>query len=244
MLRRNQDSLLILPDHVQARPSEPLVSHLLEGSDVDLLVVAGEQRAERHAERLASRFPGRVSVFHCPDAEDCGRVLRWSFRYALSGGYRAVFLLDPRRVPDLAQLSTMRRALDHADVVVASRFAEPTGAVRSRLKRLCVAASCLLVGLPIVDLTSPCKGFGREVLESMKLQRFHSRSLAFHIELTHGCSRRGFRIAEVPASKHESPRRPRGTSWATLAEAFGLLVRLAARSRRSRRFQVLQGRAR
>ena len=50
MLRRNQDSLLILPDHVQASVSEPLVTHLLEGSD------------EREARER--RWPGEPGALH------------------------------------------------------------------------------------------------------------------------------------------------------------------------------------
>lgn len=247
MQRSDPDSLLILTDCVESSASEPLVTQLLERAEADLLLVAGEGQGERQAARLASRFPGRVTVFHCPDSEDHGRVLRWSFRYAVSGGYRAVFLLDPRQVPDAMQLSRMRRALEHADVVVASRFGAGMGGDRvlSQVRKLCAAATCLLVGLPIIDLTSPCKGFGLEVLESLRVNRFHSKNLAFQIELTHGCSRRGFRIAQVPASGAESPRPPRAINWTTLVEALGLLVRLTtARSRRGRRFQVLQGRVR
>ena len=55
-----------------------------------------------------------------------------------------------------------------------------------------------VLGLPIADLTSGFKCFRRRVLASLNLDGVGSNGYAFQVEVNYLCSRRGYRIAEVP----------------------------------------------
>jgi hypothetical protein len=222
---------VIIPDPRRTGWSAALAEDLLAQTDIDVLLTAGDELADWRAGKLAGRFPGRVKVFNCPDPGDCGRVVRWAFRYAASAGYRAAFLTDPALAPDAAQLSTMRQELELSDVVVASRPGGEglwaAGRAHAIVCRLATAAVCALAGLPEVDLTSGCKGFSRQAFESMRWHRFDREPLAAQVELTCSCVRSGFRIAEVPARFRGEPAGGGQQGWATLARLLRILLGLA-----------------
>ena len=231
LLPQPHDSLVIIPDPMRTGWSAALAEDLLAQSDIDVLVTSADELADWRAGKLARRFPGRVKVFNCPDPDDCGRVVRWAFRYAASAGYRTAFLTDPALGPDADQLSAMRQALERSDVVVASRGPGGGlwggGGANAVVRRLVTAAACALAGLPEVDLTSGCKGFSRQAFESMRWHRFEREPLAVQVELTCSCVRCGFRIAEVPARFRGEPA-PGGHGWAGVARLLRLLPGLAA----------------
>jgi hypothetical protein len=183
-----QDSLLIVPGFGEADPNPTLVSDLLDGSPVRFLLVVDGPPAGLRAQRLAVAFPGRIRLWACPDREDRGRLLRWGFRYALTAGHQTVLIADPRRFPNPDQLAAVRMALTDADVAVAR------GPGRSRISH---TAICRAAGFPVVDLTSPLEGFGRQVVESMREHRFHEHELTLQIELLKACYKYGFRIVGV-----------------------------------------------
>ncbi|MFL5406708.1 MAG: polyprenol monophosphomannose synthase, partial [Myxococcales bacterium] len=58
--------------------------------------------------------------------------------------------------------------------------------------------ACLVLRVPVKDLTGGFKCFRREVLESIDLGTVTSTGYAFQIELTYRALRRGFRVVEVP----------------------------------------------
>ena len=56
----------------------------------------------------------------------------------------------------------------------------------------------LILGMPILDLTSGFKCFSRRVLEQLDLEAVQSNGYAFQVEMNYRCFLLGFRIAEVP----------------------------------------------
>jgi dolichol-phosphate mannosyltransferase len=116
----------------------------------------------------------------------------------------------PERVPALLA------ALEHADMVVGSRYVRG-GGVRDWLGRRAISRGGnlyvhLVLGLPVHDATAGFKAFRREALEGIGAAHSESNGYCFQIENTWRASRLGLRITEVPITFTE---RALGTSKMT-----------------------------
>ena len=84
----------------------------------------------------------------------------------------------------------------------------------------------LVLGLKVRDVTAGFKGFRRDVLESLNLDHIRSNGYAFQIEVNYLCSRRGFRLAEIPIVFRErlvgSSKLSRSIFWEALITVWQL----------------------
>jgi dolichol-phosphate mannosyltransferase len=154
------------------------------------------------ADLLAKREP-RVSVVHRPRKEGIGRAYLDGFRRALAAGYDVVVQMDgdfshqPRFLPEIL------RALEHADVVVGSRYVdgarvETWGVPRRVLSAAGNLYARTVFGMAERDLTSGFVAYRRHVLEAVGLDQIQSESYGFQLELKFRAHQLGFQIAEVP----------------------------------------------
>jgi dolichol-phosphate mannosyltransferase len=157
----------------------------------------------RLADELAAEL-GFVDVLHRERKEGLGPAYIAGFKRALADGAELILEMDcdfshsPEDVPRLIA------AADAADLVLGSRYVEGGGVegawgiarrIVSRGGSLYAAA---ILGLRVRDLTGGFKCFHRRVLETIDLDRVHSRGYAFQIELTYRTLRAGFSVVEVP----------------------------------------------
>jgi dolichol-phosphate mannosyltransferase len=154
------------------------------------------------ADLIAKREP-RVSVVHRPRKEGIGRAYLDGFRRALAAGYDVVVQMDgdfshqPRFLPEIL------RALEHADVVVGSRYVdgarvETWGVPRRVLSAAGNLYARTVFGMAERDLTSGFVAYRRHVLEAVGLDQIQSESYGFQLELKFRAHQLGFQIAEVP----------------------------------------------
>jgi len=155
------------------------------------------------ADRLAAELPG-ISVLHRPRKEGLGPAYLAGFREALATDADYVLELDcdfshdPNDVPRLVAACEAG-----ADLALGSRYVAGGGTVNwGRGRRIVSAGGSLyartLLGVPIRDLTGGFKCFRRRVLETIPLDRIHSKGYAFQIEMTYRATRAGFTVVEVP----------------------------------------------
>ncbi len=203
--RSQRDSLVIIPTYDEAGNLEPLVRQVLAAGVFDVLVVDDQSPdgTGELADELATRFPQRVMVLHRPGKRGLGSAYLHGFAYALRTGYDRIFQMDADFSHDPGRLAGLRDALDHADVVLGSRYVAGGGTRhwplwRRALSRGGSAYAALVLGLPLRDLTSGFKGFRRQVLAALDFDAIHSSGYAFQIEVTYRCHQHGFRIVEVP----------------------------------------------
>ncbi len=229
----HRDSLVIISTYNEAENLEVLVPQVLQYPAFDILVVDDNSPdgTGEVAERLARRFPGRVSVIHRPGKQGLGTALLQGYRRALALGYDRVFQMDADLSHDPVLLPDLRRALDGADAVIASRYVKGGGAVnwsvgRHSLSRLGSAYAGFLLHLPVHDLTGGYKGFRRRALLALDMDRIHSRGYAFQIEVTYLLCRAGMRIAEVPTTFRERLRGRSKMSWRIVLEALRVTMAL------------------
>jgi len=200
-----RDSLVIIPTYDEVGNLGPLVGQVLASGLFDVLVVDDQSPdgTGELADELATRYPERVMVLHRPRKQGLGSAYLRGFAYALRAGYDRIFQMDADFSHDPGRLAGLRDALDHADVVLGSRYVAG-GATqrwpfwRRALSRGGSAYAALVLGLPLRDLTSGFKGFRRQVLASLDLDAIHSTGYSFQIEVTYRCHQHGFRIVEVP----------------------------------------------
>ena len=201
------ENIVIIPTYNESGNLKRLIPSILEQGPFDILIIDDNSPdgTGELAEEFAHSFPGRVSVLHRPGKLGLGTAYLAGFDYVLAMGYQQVFTMDADFSHDPSRLPALRAALDHADVVLGSRYVPGGGSLhwplwRRLLSRGGSTYARLILGLPIRDLTGGFKGFRRQVLEALlpELETIRSRGYAFQIEMTYRCARHGYHIVEVP----------------------------------------------
>ena len=148
--------------------------------------------------------------------DTCGKRFQWQLG-ELPEGYDHKYIyshlgfnlkpLDPQAAIGRVQIGRLPEFIEAfdrgADVVIGSRNipgggVEGWGLGRHVLSKGGSLYSRSILGLTVRDLTSGYKGFRREVLENIALDRVKSEGYSFQIELTYRAIHQGFRVEEVP----------------------------------------------
>jgi dolichol-phosphate mannosyltransferase len=222
----------VIPTYNEVQNLVPLVERVLEQGRFDVLVIddSSADGTGELADRLAERFPGRVSVLHRRAKLGLGSAITTGLRHALLRRYAYVFQMDADFSHDPSELPAMRRALERADIVVGSRYAAGGATVRRAhhrelLSRLASVYVRALLEVPLSDPTGGYRGYRRQALEALDLDQVASRGYAVQIELNYRCHQAGFRFEELPIAFHE---RDAGRSKMSLGIVFEALFVVAA----------------
>jgi len=190
------------------------------------------------ADELAARAPW-AHVLHRPAKEGLGAAYIAGFAWAREAGYPVVVEMDADGSHAPEQLPRLLTALEHADVVLGSRWV-PGGEVvnwpRSRelLSRGGNAWTRLALGLPLADATGGFRAYRREVLDGLPLAEVASQGYCFQVDLAWQAWRAGARVVEVPITFVERERGQSKMSRAIVLEALWRVTWWGLSSRRSR----------
>jgi dolichol-phosphate mannosyltransferase len=155
------------------------------------------------ADRLAEELDF-VSVLHREQKEGLGPAYLAGFRRALADGAELVLEMDcdfshsPADVPRLIEACNLG-----ADLALGSRYVEGGGTENWGLGRRVVSwggsfYARVILGVRVRDLTGGFKCYRRRVLETIALDKIHSKGYAFQIEGTYRTLRKSFEVVEVP----------------------------------------------
>jgi dolichol-phosphate mannosyltransferase len=138
-----------------------------------------------------------------PVKDGLAGAYRAGFSWALEHGYEIVGQMDSDLQHPPEQLETMLAALEHADLVVASRYLPGSetrdwSARRRFESRLAGIPTNLLLRLPVRDPSGGFKLWRAAALRSIEVDSTVSRGYVFQIETTYRAKRAGLRIREVP----------------------------------------------
>lgn len=199
-------AVVIVPTYNERENIVRLIDQVLEQDPrLDVLVVDDNSPdgTGRIVDGLAASNP-RVHVLHRERKLGLGTAYLAGFRWALDRGYAFVFEMDADFSHDPAHLPQFLAAIEHADLVLGSRyrFGKVT-VVNWPITRLILSYSAniyarLVTGLQLYDATGGFKCFRREVLEAIDLSDVRSNGYAFQIEMSFRAWKKGFRIAEIP----------------------------------------------
>lgn len=197
--------------------------------EVDILVV---DDGSRDGTALQARAGG-AEVVTAPFNLGVGGAMRIGFRYARRYGYDAVVQLDADGQHDPHGVADLITALQHADIVVGSRFTGvDDGASLPRRRwvmRWLSRSVSVLCRVRLTDVTSGFRAAGPQALTVMA-EHYPAEYLGDTVESLVIAHRAGLRIAEVPVTMRarQGGRPSQSLPRAALYVARALLVLLLA----------------
>jgi dolichol-phosphate mannosyltransferase len=241
-------TVMVVPTYNEVENLEWILGRLHAARpEVDVLVVDDESPdgTGEVAARLAAADP-RVHVLHRDAKGGLGAAYLAGFAWALDEGYDVIGEMDADGSHQPEQLHRLLSALEHADLVIGSRWVAG-GSVRNwpwrreALSRGGNAYVRLLLGIDVRDATAGFRLFRRTALEKIDLSQVRSTGYVFQTDLVARCLRAGLVVREVPI---EFVERVRGESKMSPAVAAESLRRITAWGVRERRDQVRRARGR
>ncbi|QWC85047.1 polyprenol monophosphomannose synthase [Nocardioidaceae bacterium] len=232
--------VVVVPTYDERESLPPLLDRIeaLELA-VEVLVVddGSPDGTGEYADQRAARTPW-LHVLHRTTKEGLGAAYLHGFAWALRHGADVVVEMDADGSHQPEQLVRLLAALEHADVVIGSRYV-PGGSVEdwplsrrllSRGGNLYIRAA---LGVPLRDSTAGFRAFRRTALETISLEDVESHGYVFQADLARRAIARGLRVVEVPITFVE---RTRGESKMTADvawESLRLVTRWGVRARAS-----------
>ena len=235
--------MVVLPTYEEAENVVPMVQTILGVADrcsLALRVIVVDDGSPDGTADLAdelARGDSRVSVLRRTRKEGIGPAYLAGFAKALEMGAEQVLEMDCDFSHDPKELPRILEAMEHADIVLGSRYVPGGGVVRwGPVRRLISRGGCLyaqaILGVPIKDLTGGFKCFRRDVLEALPLEQVTAAGYGFQIELTYRALLQGFRVVEVPIVFSERASGTSKMSKRIVLEAALLVPRLRLRRRK------------
>jgi dolichol-phosphate mannosyltransferase len=172
----------------------------------------------------------RIYVLHRPGKLGLGTAYIEGFKYALQQGYDATFEMDADFSHDPCYLPDFLNAIEHADLVIGSRYI-PGGNTPnwSRSRRMISGSgnvfARLMLGIPVHDCTGGFRCYRRRVLENIDLDSVQSRGYAFQVELTYRTMKQRFNIVEIPITFMDRRLGTSKMSRKIVIEAFTYVLR-------------------
>jgi len=191
------------------------------------------------ADRLAAADP-QVTVLHRTEKAGLGAAYLNGFGVALDRGYDVVAEMDADGSHQPEQLPLLLDALEHADLVIGSRWVAGGSVVNWPLSRKVLSVggnlyARVLLGIPLRDITAGYRLFRRTTLERIDLGSVESAGYIFQTDLAFRTLRNGLRVTEVPI---EFVERVRGESKMSRDVATESLRRITAWGLKERRRQL------
>jgi dolichol-phosphate mannosyltransferase len=183
------------------------------------------------ADEMAASEP-RIHVLHRAAKAGLGKAYLAGFGWALQHDYEYVFEMDADFSHDPAHLPEFLAAIQHADLVLGSRYREgKVTVVNWPISRLLLSYGANIyarfaTGLKLWDGTGGFKCFRRKVLEAIPLDEVRSNGYAFQIEMSFRAWKKGFRIAEIPIVFHDRTEGESKMSKGIVREAIWMVWRL------------------
>jgi len=234
--------LVIVPTYDEKENLEQITQRLRTAvPSADLLVVDDNSPdgTGRIADRLAAADP-QVHVLHRTGKQGLGAAYIAGFAWARERGYDVVVEMDADGSHAPEQLPRLLAALEHADVVLGSRWVDGGQVVnwpRSRelLSRGGNAYTRMMLGLPLRDATGGFRAYRRRVLDELALGEVASQGYCFQVDLAWQAWKAGNTVVEVPITFVERERGESKMSRAIVGEALWRVTWWGLRTRRSSR---------
>ena len=200
---------IVIPTYDEADALPELLEKVLalpQGFHVLVVDDASPDGTGQLADGFAAR-DRRVTVLHRPGKLGLGSAYRDGFTRALRDGADVVFEMDadhshnPKYLPAL-----LTPLLADADLTIGSRYVHGVRVENWPFRRLLLSRFAnmyvsVVSGLPsavLSDATSGFRGYRRQVLEAIRLDRVRSNGYSFQVEMAFRAWRLGFRLCEVP----------------------------------------------
>jgi dolichol-phosphate mannosyltransferase len=219
--------LVIVPTYDERENIERILSRLRAAApDVDALVVddASPDGTGKLADALAEDDP-HIHVLHRTAKNGLGAAYIAGFEWGLANGYDVLVEMDADGSHPPEQLHRLLSALEHADLVLGSRYV-PGGAVVNWPRRREVLSRGgnlyvrMSLGVKLRDATGGYRAIRRRVLEGIDYRGVMSQGYCFQVDMARRALDAGFHIVEVPITFTERELGVSKMSQEIVREAF------------------------
>ena len=225
--------LIIIPTYNEKENIREITKAILElPYDFNILIVDDNSPdgSGKIADELSEK-DSRIHVLHRPRKEGLGPAYIAGFRWGLERDYDLLFEMDADFSHRPDYLHDFMKEIEHADIVLGSRYISGVNVINWPLKRLLISFfanrySKIITGMPVRDSTGGFKCYRREVLEALDLSLVKSTGYAFQIEMSMRAFARGFRIKEIPIVFYDRTRGTSKMSWHIAFEAAWVVWKL------------------
>jgi dolichol-phosphate mannosyltransferase len=225
-------TLIIIPTYNEAENLSPLLQEIFSYAPLTDVLIVDDHSPDGTGE-MADNYQkndARVHVLHRAGKLGLGTAYLAGFKFALAHGYDAAFEMDADFSHDPRYLPDFLRVIEHADVVIGSRYIAGGDTPNWSVLRRLISGSGnvfarLMLGIPVRDCTSGFRCYRRRVLESIDLDAVQSHGYAFQIELTYRAMMQEFKIVETPIVFMDRRRGKSKMSRAIIVEALTYVVR-------------------
>ena len=184
------------------------------------------------ADSLADKHTGRVSVAHRQGKLGLGTAYVAGFKLALESRAPYIVQMDCDLSHPPSEVPRMVDALEHSDVVIGTRYSDG-GDVDPNWKMSRVLLSKwanfgirVILGLKVHDATGGFKGYRRNALEAIDLDRLSITGFGFQAEVAYRTQRQGLSVTEHPYTFMERTAGKSKMSLQIAVEAFWRLTLL------------------
>jgi dolichol-phosphate mannosyltransferase len=197
--------LVVVPTYDERLNIEPVVARLRAAvPDADVLVVDDNSPDGTGdlADRIAAQDPA-VHVLHRPVKEGLGHAYVAGFGWGLDRAYDVLVEMDADGSHQPEQLPDLLHALEHADLVLGSRWVRGGSVTNWPASRVLLSRGGntyvrLALGLGLHDATGGFRAYRSSLLGSLDLPTVASHGYCFQVDLARRARRRGATVVEVP----------------------------------------------
>lgn len=219
--------LVIIPTYQERENVERIVQRLraaVPAADVLIVDDGSPDGTGKIADELAEA-DDQVHVLHRTQKAGLGAAYIAGFDWALAAGYDVLVEMDADGSHAPEQLPRLLGALEHADLVLGSRWIAGGAVVnwprrREALSRAANLYARAATGLPLRDATGGYRAFRRAVLERIDYAAVASEGYCFQVDLALRAVDAGFRVVEVPITFVERQYGDSKMSGSIVGEAF------------------------
>ncbi|HEX5495087.1 MAG TPA: polyprenol monophosphomannose synthase [Mycobacteriales bacterium] len=219
--------LVIVPTYNEIDNLEPILHRIRAATPPAHVLIVDDASPDGTGE-LADKLSAdneHVHVLHRAGKNGLGAAYIAGFRWALDRDYDVMVEMDADGSHAPEELSRLLDALQHADLVVGSRYV-PGGQVHNwSASRLFLSRggniyTRVLLGLPLRDATAGYRAYRASVLRALPLGDIASQGYCFQVDLAWRTWCAGYRVTEVPITFTERVHGRSKMSRAIVAEAF------------------------
>lgn len=207
-VRKNSVTSLVIPTYNEAENLPRVVKQIfeldIEGLEVVVVDDGSPDGTGKIAEELTEQYASRITVIHREQKMGLGGAYKAGFRQALENGAERIVQMDADLSHPPTEIPAMLAALDHNDVVVASRYTNGGGVDpswsfgRKQISFWGGVGIRLVLGLKVKDATSGFKAFRATALRKIDVERLTLLGFGFQSEVAYRAQQAGLKVFEHP----------------------------------------------
>jgi len=197
--------LVVLPTYNERLNLERVVEGVMRHDFTRMLIVDDESPdgTGALADELATRWTGRIDVFHRRGPRGLGLAYVDGLRRALETNADAIGQMDADLSHDPVYLPALVAKLATCDMAIGSRYLYGVSVINWPLHRIILSAFAnryirFITGLQPSDCTSGYRVWHRDMLAKLPLEHARANGYAFLTEMLYEAARRGCRMGESP----------------------------------------------